>query len=445
MRTKSLWPVLSFAAIIGPFNPVVAQSVATKPKPNIVLIVADDLGYGDLGCYGAADIRTPNLDRLSREGVRLTDCYAAAPVCSPTRAALLTGRYPQRAGFEWVVDYGDKSWGLTESCLAKKLKAAGYVTGLVGKWHLGYMPEHHPNSHGFDRFFGFLGADIDYYQHLEIDSIDKGSTELGLFENRERVEAPGYMTDVIADRAARFVKENSKRPFFLYTAFNAPHWPFQKPDNPKDVRTVKNYGPRVGTRADYVAMVERLDAGVGQILGALADQKVADKTLVVFTGDNGGERLSNNGPLFHGKYTLWEGGLRVPCLVRRPGLIPAGTLCRDSAITMDLTATALAAAGVKPKAAEPLDGENLLPMLTGKPAGNERTFFWRVRQPGEPVGMKAVRRGSWKYVLDRRVELLFDLESDPAERVNLAYSRPEVVANLRDALAEWEKDMPKPK
>src|SRR5262249_16813522 len=253
---------------------VAAQAVA-RSQPNLVVILADDLGYGDLGCYGSTDIRTPNVDQLARDGARLTDCYTAAPVCSPTRAALITGRYPQRAGFEWVVDYGEKTWGLTDSVLAKQLKKAGYATGMTGKWHLGYQAKHHPNAHGFDSFFGFLGADIDYYAHVEFDSLEKGNKELGLWENDKPVEVLGYMTDVISDRAAKFIKDHAKAPFFLYVPFNAPHWPFQRPDNPKDIRTVKNYGRQTGTRADYVAMVERLDAGVGRISQALAENNLA--------------------------------------------------------------------------------------------------------------------------------------------------------------------------
>ncbi len=406
--------------------------------PNVLLVVADDLGYGDLGCYGGRDIRTPNLDRLAREGVRLTDHYAAAAVCSPTRAALLTGRYPQRTGFEWVIRYHEKDRGLpaTESGLARPLREAGYATGLFGKWHLGYKEAFGPNAHGFDTFFGFLAADLDYYAHKDANG------DPGLYENTRLVQQKGYLTDLITERALAFLRANARRPFFLEVAYNAPHWPFQVPGRPEDVRTAKGYGPETGTRADYVAMVERLDDGVGTLLTALEDAGLAKDTLVLFFSDNGGERLSDNGPLFHGKYTLWEGGIRTPCLARWPGVLPAGAVSAQPVITMDLTATILAAAGAHTPAARPPDGEDVLPILAGQKPSRERTLFWRLPRPDEKFGQKAVRRGKWKYLLDREVELLFDLEKDVGERHNLAYRHPEVVRELRRALAGWEAGLP---
>jgi arylsulfatase A-like enzyme len=414
-----------------------ARDTGKPRRPNVLVIVADDLGYGDLGCYGGKDIRTPHLDRLASQGARLTDCYAAAPVCSPTRAALITGRYPQRAGFEWVVRYGEKTWGLaaSQTSVARLLKDAGYRTGLFGKWHLGYRKENAPNAHGFDEFFGFLAADLDYYAHRE------ATGEPGLYENTRLVQRKGYLTDLITESALAFLAKNARRPFFLEVAYNAPHWPFQTPGKPSDVRTSKTYGPETGTRADYVRMVEHLDQGIGKLLAALDKHGLTKDTLVIFFSDNGGERLSNNGPFFHGKYTLWEGGLRVPGLVRWPGVVPAKTVSRQAVITMDLTASILAATGVKPAVGLPLDGEDVLPIVAGKKPARERTFFWRLNRPDEQFGQKAVRRGKWKYVADREMELLFDLEKDPGERRTLAYQHPEVVAALRKALAEWEKGL----
>jgi arylsulfatase A-like enzyme len=435
LLTLFLLPVLSFP---GWGQSALAGEEAKPRKPNILLIVADDLGYGDLGCYGCKDIRTPNLDRLAKEGARLTDCYASAPVCSPTRASLITGRYPQRAGFEWVIRYKEKERGLTvtETSLARLLKKAGYATGLFGKWHLGYKETFGPNAHGFDEFFGFLAADLDYYSHKDANG------DPGLYENTRPVEQKGYLTDLITERSLAFLKKNARRPFFLEVAYNAPHWPFQVPDKPDDVRTTKNYGPETGTRIDYVRMVEHLDRGVGKLLEAVESKGLAKETLVIFFSDNGGERLSDNRPLFHGKYTLWEGGIRVPCLMRWPGAIPARTVSAQPVITMDLASTILAAAGITPPSERPLDGEDVLPILAGKKPMRERTFFWRLPRPDEKFGQKAIRRGKWKYVWDREVELLFDLEKDSGERRNLAFQHPTVVKALRQALADWEAKLP---
>jgi arylsulfatase A-like enzyme len=442
LPASALRPVLCATFLVGLLLagrvPALAGDTARPRKPNILVFVADDLGYGDLGCYGSKDIRTPHLDHLARQGVRLTDCYAAAPVCSPTRAALMTGRYPQRAGFEWVIDYGEKDWGLATShtSVARLLKDGGYATGLFGKWHLGYQKQHAPNAHGFDEFFGFLAADLDYYAHKEV------TGEPGLYENTRLVQRKGYLTDLITEAALAFLHKNARRPFFLEVAYNAPHWPFQPPGKPADVRTAKTYGPRTGTRADYVRMVEHLDQGVGKILAAVEKHGLARDTLVLFFSDNGGERLSNNGPLFRGKYTLWEGGIRVPCLVRWPGVVPPQSVSAQAVITMDLTASILAAAGIAAPAGRALDGQDVLPIVAGKKPTRERTFFWRLNRPSEQFGQKAVRRGKWKYVADRGVELLFDLEKDVGERKNLAYRHPEVLGALRRALAEWEKGLP---
>jgi arylsulfatase A len=424
--------LVAFALAVA-VPPVLAWDEPQAPRPNILLIVADDLGYADLGCYGCKDIRTPCADRLAKEGVRLTDFYAF-PVCSPTRAALITGRYPQRNGFDWVIRYNEKDRGLPAkgASLATLLKKRDYATGLFGKWHLGYKPEFAPNTHGFDEFFGFLAADLDYYAHKDANG------DPGLYENTKLVDEKGYLTDLITEHSLAFLKKNAKRPFFLEVTYNAPHWPFQPPDKPDDQRTDKNYGPETGTRDDYVRIVERMDQGIGKLLKALDDADLAKRTLVIFLSDNGGERLSDNGPLFHGKYTLWEGGIRVPCLMRWPGVLPADKVSGQPIIAMDLTASILAAARAAPLEDMPLDGEDVLPILTTKKPAKERTFFWRLPRPDDKFGQKAVRRGKWKYIYDREVELLFDLEKDIGEKHNLAYQHPEVVKELRAALAEWE-------
>ena len=248
-----------------------AQGQPNRPAPNVVLIVVDDMGYGDLGCYGSKQIRTPGIDRLAKEGVRLTDCYANSAMCSPTRASLMTGRYPQRAGFDWAIGYGEHGRGLagSEASLARMLRGAGYRTALFGKWHLGYDDRFSPIVHGFDEFFGFLAADIDYYGHREAIGTP------GLYEGTKPVDRPGYMTDLIAERALEFIDKNAAKPFFLEIAFNAPHYPFQPPGKPDDVRTKASYGPNIGTRDDYIQMVEHLDLRIGGIL-RLARRSQAD-------------------------------------------------------------------------------------------------------------------------------------------------------------------------
>ncbi len=435
------WLAAALLSLVAGKHNFAAASQAARRAPNIVLIVVDDLGYGDLGCYGSKDIRTPAIDRLAKEGVRLTDFYANSAMCSPTRAALLTGRYPQRAGFDWAIGYGERGRGLSasETSLPRMLREAGYRTALFGKWHLGYDDKFSAIAHGFDEFFGILAPDIDYYGHQE------ATGEPGLYEGTKQVVRPGYMTDLIAERALEFIDKNGGKPFFLEVAFNAPHYPFQPPGKPGDVRTMRNYGPEVGTRDDYIQMVEYVDRRIGEILRSLEEHRLTANTLVVFVDDNGGERLSSNAPYSGRKATLWEGGIRVPCVVRWPGVIPAGTVSHQATMTMDLTATILAACGAKPPAGRALDGEDVLPILAGKAAERERTLFWRIRHPAYPNSQKAVRRGRFKYLTDERVGLLFDLEADPGEKHNLASENPKILEELKQALADWEKQVPPPR
>lgn len=429
--------------VVHAFAPETGQNAVQSHKifrtPNIVVVLADDLGYGDIGTYGVSDIQTPNLDRLAAEGVRLTNAYAAAPVCTPTRAAWVTGRYPQRAGIEW--NFGRFNVGGThglapsDRSIGRVLKRRGYRTALFGKWHLGTAPEFRPRAHGFDEFFGFLGGGLDYYSH------EFGDGKPGLLENDTPVIREGYLTDLITNRAVRFINARHREPFFVYVAYNAPHFPFQPPGRPDDIRRTREE-MLAGTRQDYAGMVESLDAGVGRILSALDVNGVSRDTLVIFTSDNGGERLSRNAPLFNGKKTLWEGGVRVPWLMRWPGRIAPGTTSDQAAITMDITATVRAAAGTDADPAA--DGIDLLPMLERAASEVERTFAWRIGNHPDRT-MKTIRRGRWKYVMDgtaEKVDLLFDVSADPAERHNLNYRHPDVMTELRGMLAEWERDMP---
>lgn len=431
-------PLLA-ALLLGASAPVPAQS------PNVVLVIMDDLGYGDLSSYGAPDARTPNIDRLAREGVRLTDAYANGAVCTPTRAALITGRYQQRVGIEWVFTGApaDRERGLpaTGSSLPALLKTNGYATGLIGKWHLGWKPEFGPNAHGFDEFYGFLSGAHDYYGG----GGDGGGADL--YENTTPVAPSGYLTDEITRRAVSFITRHAGGRFFLEVAYNAVHWPFEPPDRPPT-----GPGPRAlrqmpddsvpATRQDYVRMLERADRGVGEILAALERRGLTSNTLVIFTNDNGGEWLSRNAPFFNRKGTLWEGGIRVPLILRWPGQLPAGKTSAEPAITFDVTASILAATRTPlPEGYHP-DGIDLVPLLRRDSVATDRRLFWRVNRPAR--GQHAVRSGPWKLLVDAGQYFLFDLTADPGERADLAARHPDIVLALKGAIAAWEKDVDHP-
>jgi arylsulfatase A len=417
------------------------------PKPSVVLVIMDDLGYGDVGSYGGLDARTPNIDRLAREGVRLTDAYANGAVCTPTRAALITGRYQQRAKLEWVLTGvgADRDRGLpaTEVSLPALLKTNGYATGLLGKWHLGWKPEFGPNAHGFDEFFGFLSGAHDYYTNGSDGPPD-------LYENTRPVEPSGYLTDEITRHAVSFIARHAGSPFFLEVAYNAVHWPFEPPDTPpteaernkpRELRQMPDDSVPA-TRHDYVRMLERADQGIGDILAALDRQGLARNTLVIFTNDNGGEWLSRNAPLYHRKATLWEGGIRVPLILRWPGTLPAGKTSAQVAMTMDLTASILAVTGSRAPPDYHPDGIDIFPILRGDSAVVERNLFWRIVRPARE--QYAVRSGRWKLLVDAGQYLLFDLGNDPGERTDLAAQHPELVVTLTRVLADWQKDVGAP-
>jgi arylsulfatase A len=427
---------------------LVAVVPATASVRGVLLLLVDDMGYADLGCMGGKDIRTPHLDRIAAEGVRMTDFYANAPVCSPTRAALMTGRWQQRLGIEWAIGLTSEeerrvdgqlvpvkepfTLGLMseETFLTPLLKKQGYSTACYGKWHLGFKPEHHPMKHGFDDYFGIIGGQCDYYRHTYINGMPQ------LYEKTELVTVEGYMTDLINERVVRHIRGLGDEPFFIYVPYNAVHHPYHVPDDPTQTYTEEN--KHDGTRAGYARMLERIDQGVGQMLTALTEKGFLDDTLILFTSDNGGERFSDNRPLFNHKTTLWEGGIRVPCLLRWPdGGLPKGAVSSQPAITMDLSATILAAAGI-PKPKE-MDGIDLLPILRGEQAQVERRLCWRVDRSRRK--MKAIRHGDWKYVQDDMAELLFNLKDDISERQDLYYEHPEKVKELKARLAAWEQNV----
>ena len=436
----------SAAALVCVVSVAIAQQPARPSRPNIVLIVADDLGYGDLGSYGAPDTKTPNLDRLAREGVRLTDYYANAPVCTPTRAALISGRYQQRVMLERPLETNSSTpaTGLeiglpvTGRSLPQLLKNAGYATALVGKWHLGFKPQFQPNAHGFTYFWGYLAGYIDWYTHV------RGDGEADLWENGKPVTLDGYFDHELTNRAVGFIKDHARSPFFIEVAMGAPHWPFQSPHHPS-VAVRKNNSmfqqaadPNPPTRSDYVAIVEDADASIGRILEAIEQQGIAQNTIVIYISDNGGEWLSRNAPFFHRKDTLWEGGVRVPAILRWPGVLPSGRTSSQVAITMDLTATMLRAAGADTRDAR-LEGIDLVPLLNGTSPPLERTLFWRVSMATRQ--QRSVRSGDWKLLLDGTIQMLFDVRRDPGERNDLAAQRPDIVQTLKPQIEAWEKDV----
>lgn len=429
----------------------IAFTAAAAPKPNIVFVLVDDMGYADLGCMGSKDIKTPNIDRIASEGVKMTDFYANAPVCTPTRCAFITGRWQQRVGFEWAMGYTAEqsrrvngewvkepdihSLGLptTQPSIAKFLRSAGYATGAFGKWHLGYKDQFNPLHHGFDEYFGTLLGHTDFYRHAYFDGT------YTMCDGLKEAHEEGYLTDILNKHAVRFITEHTKEPFFLYLPHQAVHAPYQPPGHP-EVPMVTKDSMHEGNRADYKLMLEKIDEGVGMIFAELEKQGIGDNTLLVLSSDNGGERYSDNSPLFNHKTTLWEGGIRVPLLMRWPAKLPKGKVSKQVGITMDLTATFLAAAGAKLPADYKPDGINLLPMLTGEKPEVERTLFWRVNRSNRV--MSAVRHGQWKYVNDgNTMDMLFDLSTDLSERHDLGYQHLDVLHDLKARLKAWEAEM----
>jgi arylsulfatase A-like enzyme len=417
-----------------------AAQPAAPARPNVVLIVTDDVGYGDIGSYGASDVKTPSIDSLARDGVRLTDFYAA-PQCTPTRAALISGRYQQRFRLEAALPgpqlAGDSGLPANGYSLPQLLKNNGYATGLIGKWHLGYRPQFSPNAHGFDYFFGFKSGYIDYYQHTG------GDGQSDLFENESPVHVDGYMTDLITDRSIKFIDDHAAAPFFLEVTYNAAHWPFQVPDHPSVAagrgRFVQPEEQDTATRRDYIAMLERADQGIGRILQALKRLGLDRNTLVIYMQDNGGEWVSRNAPLFNRKGTVWEGGIRVPAIFRWPARLPAGKVSAQVGIVQDVSASILAATGTTVPAAARPDGIDLLPMLAGRSPAVERTLFFRFGTGN--ARQLAVRQGSWKLLIDGAKRYVFDLSRDVGERNDLTNLRQDVAQRLRPLLAAWEADV----
>ncbi len=435
------------ALLIGGF----AYLQLAAAPPNIVLILADDLGYGDLGCYGHPQAKTPVIDRLAREGVRFTQHYANGPECSPTRTALLTGRYQQRAGgLECAIGTGNvgrydaairlaakRQLGLPakQTVLPSALKRAGYACGVFGKWHLGYEPQFNPMEYGWDEFFGYIGGNVHYFNHRETSDLHV------LFRGRLPVQAEGYMTHLITDHSRSFIERHKAKRFFLYVSHESPHFPFQGPKDAKKHVDKSNW--MTLDAAAYVAMLEDLDHEVGRVLAELKKHGLEKKTLVIFVSDNGGfAGAANMGPLNGAKSTTLEGGIRVPLIMRWPGHIRPGITSSQVCATFDLTRSILDIAQAKVPA-ERLDGLDIVKHITDRKPDFARTLFWRGKR-GERI-WSAVREGDLKFVRKKTEgetqEWLFDLSKDIGEKNDLSSARPKRVARMKRLLVNWGKDV----
>ena len=409
-------------------------------RPNIVFILADDLGWADLSCYGRPDYKTPNLDRLAAQGIRFTNAYSAAPVCTPTRVGFHTGRYPARlpVGLEEPIHERTalsaeelKTIGIPAEhpTVSSLIKSAGYATALVGKWHLGYLPHFGPLKSGFDEFYGNMSGAVDHFTHKDM------TASLDFFEGEVPVEKIGYMTDLLTQRAVEYIRRPHTKPFYLSLHYTAPHWPWEGPKD-KAVSDAMKYGP-AGFRAGgslkiYAEMMKSLDAGIGEVLTELRRTGLEKNTLVIFTSDNGGERFSYNWPFRGQKMELYEGGVRVPAIVRWPGVTRAGSISDQPVITMDWTATMIAAAGGKPDPNYPLDGEDIKDVLGSNRPIFDRDFFWRTYRHG------GMRSGKWKYIREEKSEFLYDLSVDEREQADFKGTHPSILERLRGEFRKWE-------
>jgi arylsulfatase A-like enzyme len=428
----------------------VAASAAGR-RPNFILCLADDLGCHDLGCLGAPDLKTPNIDALAASGARFTNWYAAAPVCAPSRSAVLSGRYPVRNG----VTTNGQALLPTETTVASLLKPAGYATGIFGKWHLGSTPETVPNAHGFDRFTGFHSGCIDYYSHRYYWGEPRTVNYHDFWRDRTEIFEDGqYSTEIFAREAAQFIRENRSNPFFLYLPFNGPHYPMHAPR-----KYVERFPGLGAERQMYAAMLAAVDDGVGEVMRTLRELHLADNTLVFFSADNGATREARaglggkpatgggNGPYRGYKFSVFDGGMHPPAVMSWPGVIPKGRLSRQVGSHLDLLPTIAKAAGVALPDDRVIDGRDALPLAVSDAPSTHDAIFW---SEGRQL---AVRRGKWKLVKNgitydgteegsRPLEgedalFLSDLESDPGESTNLRHTNPALVDDLLTLAERW--------
>ena len=412
-------------------------STAIAQPPNFVVIMADDLGYGDISTFDGW-IETPNLERMASEGMKLTNFYASGPVCSPTRAGLLTGRYQQRAGIPGVIYAAldrNRHHGLqvSEFTFAEALREAGYATGAFGKWHLGYERRYNPMHHGFDEFRGYVSGNVDYFSHVD------GAAFYDWWDGDELVNEHGYVTHLITQHAVDFIERNHERPFVLYIPHEAPHYPFQGPDD-EPFRLV---GKRVAEDRDtlqvkraYREMVEELDKGVGAVLDALAENGIDENTIVLFFSDNGALGFGSNGPLRGFKGSVWEGGIRVPAIARWPGQIEPSSVSEAPAMTIDVMPTLLSLAGADVPEGHEFDGVDLSGLLLERATLPTRSLFW------DYLNQSALREASWKLVLnDDDPPVLFNLLEDPGETTDLSAAHPERVRAMRASIESWKMEV----
>ncbi len=445
---------------------IACMSCGQKP-PNIVLIVADDMGYGDLGCTGVKDIKTPAIDQLANEGVLLTNFYANGPECTPTRTALLTGRYQQRVGglecaigagnigrydeAMWLWDKKELGLPVEESTLLRSLKKAGYKTAMLGKWHLGYEKKFRPDQHGFDYSFGNLGYGGDYFYHVEQEDIDLDdfTGAHNLAENGKEVFYDGrYMTDLITEKAIAWLAQLDKKdPFFLYLPYTSAHTPLQGPGDNKG-RAVTGDEWLLRSRDKYIEMVESLDGGIGDILEYLSDNKLDKNSVVMFFSDNGGAVVVTSNGIYSGhKGQVYEGGIHVPCIIRWPGKIAPNTTSEQSSISFDLTRSIINLSGINNNDLK-LDGYDIVNHLATNKEDFLRTLYWRKKRGSEID--KAVNDGEFKYLVVLKNdsitdEKLFRLKDDPSESIDLLAIYPDKADELKEKLMRWEQDVEAPR
>ncbi len=430
MTTKYLKQLLPIVILL------LFASCSTNP-PNFILIMADDLGYGDLGCYGSTDQATPRIDELAAGGIKFLDYHSNGAVCSPTRAALMTGCYQQRTGIEGVVTAANHRVGglaVDQYTLADMARDQGYVTGLFGKWHLGYDTLHFPVKNGFDEFTGFVSGNVDYITHIDQTGI------YDWWESTDSIYEPGYLTDLITEHAVQFIQDHAGHPFLLYVAHGAPHYPYQGRDD-KPERAVGDVFSRGGTLDEkiraYKEMITALDEGVGTIVDEVKRLKLEDNTLVLFCSDNGGvAAVGSNGVLRGQKGTLWEGGHRVPAIAYWPGKIEPST-SSELVLSMDIMPTLASLSGANANAGANWDGIDVSSHLLNEKVIPDRFVYWRFKQ------FTATRQGQWKYLKHKENEYLFNLSDDIGETNDLSKEFSDTLKYLRNSMEQWEDEMAK--
>lgn len=409
---------------------------AEASKPNIILIMADDLGYADLSCYGSRSIQTPALDKLAKEGVKCTDFHSNGAVCSPTRAALMTGRYQQRSGVSGVItakSHRDKGLAIEEWTMAEAMKEQGYQTAMFGKWHLGYEVKFNPIHQGFDEFKGFVSGNIDYHRHID----QEGHFDWWIQDDKR--DEPGYLTDLITRHSLDFVRRNAKKPFFMLLNHGAPHYPIQGRKDPGFRVLDKTHGkqPRLrlaDPKATYKEMIEVMDEGIGKLVNELDRLGIRENTFMVFCSDNGPAAAGSPGPFKGKKGSVWEGGHRVCGIFNWPGRIPAQQVCADTLMTMDLLPTFVSLTGATVPTKRKLDGIDIFGSLTGTKQ-DRGPVFWQHNRGS------AVRDGQLKLVIHGKKAQLYDLAKDPSETTDLAQDQPEQAERLKKLLNDWKDDV----